>query len=104
MPLLLRQVKYIFLLVTNYARYVFTMGNYPRQPAAASLFLNSPDLSFLMEVESVVIKYVSFTKVPQSFATIKLLIKGTFFAFSPFIYLLVRREGCSVFFLELLVD
>ena len=104
MPLLLQQVKYIFLLVTNYARYVFTMGNYPRQPAAASLFLNSPDLSFLMEVESDVIKYVSFTKVPQSFATIKLLIEGTFFAFSPFIYLLVRSEGCSVFFLELLVD
>ena len=41
----------------------FTTGNYPRQPAAASLFLNSVDLSFLMEVKSDVYKGINFTKI-----------------------------------------
>ena len=59
----------------------FTMGNYPHQPAATSLFLNSVDLFFLwklnmtslktsvllrclnVEVEAL-IKYTSFPSVP----------------------------------------
>lgn len=28
----------------------FTMGNYPQQPVTASLFFNSVDLAFLMEI------------------------------------------------------
>ena len=82
----------------------FMMGNYPQQPAAAFLFLNSVDLSFLMEIKSDVIKDISFAKMSESFATVELLIEGTFFAFSPLIHLLVGSQGCSMFLLELLID
>ena len=48
----------------------FMVGNYPCQPAAASLFLNSVDLTFLVEVESDIIKNVSFAKLSELFATV----------------------------------
>ena len=82
----------------------FTTGNYPCQPAAASLFLNSVDLSFLMEVKSDLIKDISFAKLSESFATFEALIEHIFFAFSPFIYLLVGSQGSSLLLLKLLVD
>ena len=86
------------------AKSAFYDGNYPCQPIAASLFLNSVDLSVLREVESDASKDVSFPKIPESFTTVEVLIEHTFFAVSPFIYLLVGREGCSLFLLEMLVD
>ena len=82
----------------------FTTGNYPRQPAVASLFLNSVDLSFLMKVKSDIIKDINFAKMSESFATVEVLIERTFFAFSPLIYLLVGSQGCSMFLLKLLID
>ena len=41
----------------------FMTPNYPCQPSVGSLFLNSVDLSFLMEVKSDVYKGVNFTKI-----------------------------------------
>ena len=55
------------------AESVLTTGNYPLSSAAASLFLNSPDLSFLMNVKSDVIKDVSFAKKSELFAFIEAL-------------------------------
>ena len=43
----------------------FTTGNYPHQPAATSLFLNSVDLFFFMEVKYDVIKDISFAKMSE---------------------------------------
>ena len=48
----------------------FTTGNYPRQPATASLCLNSVDLSFLMEVKPDVIKDINFAKISESYLNI----------------------------------
>ena len=42
---------------------VFTTGNFRLSPAAASLFLNSLDLSFLMKAKSDALKGVSFAKM-----------------------------------------
>ena len=53
------------------------MGNYPRERTAASLFVNSVNLSFLMKFESDVIKEVSSSKISDSLATVKLSINGT---------------------------
>ena len=49
-----------------------------------------------MEVKSHVIKDVGFTKMPELFAIVEVLVKNTFFEFSPFIYLLVGSQGCFV--------
>ena len=59
---------------------------------------------FFMEVESNFIKEVSFAKMSDSFTTVEIIIERTFFAFSPFIYLLVGSQGCPQFLLELLVN
>ena len=64
----------------------FTTGNYTRQPAAATLFLNSVALSFLMEVKSDVIKDTNSAKTSESFVTVEVLIGRMFFAFIPLIY------------------
>ena len=55
------------------AENVFTTGNYPFSPVAAFLFLNSLDLSFLMEVKYDAIKDVSFGKKSELFAAIEAL-------------------------------
>ena len=49
-----------------------------------------------MEVKSDVVKDVGFTNMSEFFAIVEVLIKNTFFEFSPFIYLLVGSQGCSV--------
>ena len=79
-------------------------GNYHHQLAAPLLSLNSVELSFLMEVKSDVIKDFGFAKMSELFAIVEVLIKRTFFVFSPFIYLLVGSQGCSLFLPELIVD
>ena len=53
-----------------YAVSAFKAGNYPCQPAAAPLFLNSVDLSFLMEIKSDVMKDISSTKMYETFTTV----------------------------------
>ena len=63
----------------------FTMGNYPHQPTAVSLFMNFVNLSFLMKFESEVMKDVSSSEMSDSFVTADVLVKRTFFAFSPFL-------------------
>ena len=63
----------------------FTTGNYHRQPVAVYLFVSSGKMS-------------------QSFAAVEVLMKNTFFAFSPFLYVLMGSQGCFMFFLELLME
>ena len=63
--------------------WVLLFEKFPHQPAADSLFLNSVDLSFLMEVKSDVIKDINSAKI---------LIERTFFAFIPFMYLLMGSQ------------
>ena len=82
----------------------FSTGNYSHQAAATSIFLNSVDLFFLMGAKSEVIKDVSSAKMPELLATVEVQIRRTFFDFSPFMYLLVRSEGYSVFLHKSLVD
>ena len=62
----------------------FITWNSSCQPSATSMFLNSVHLPFLMKVESDVIKDVSSANMPE------VLIERTFFAFSPFMYLLEK--------------
>ena len=62
----------------------FTAGNYPHQPVAVYLFVKSVNLSLMLEFKSGVIRDVSSTKMPHSFAAVEVLMKHTFFAFSPF--------------------
>ena len=58
-----------------------------------------------MEVKSDVVKDVGFTNMSEFFAIVKVLIKNTFFEFSPFIYLLVgAKDALFLFLLELLGD
>ena len=52
----------------------FTTWNYPRQPAAASLVVNSVDLSVLTDAKSDVNKDVSSAKMSESFTTAEVLI------------------------------
>ena len=63
----------------------FTTGNYPRQPVVVYLFVKSVNLSFMLEFKFDVIKDVSSSKMSYSFAAVKVLMKCTFFAFSPFL-------------------
>ena len=78
----------------------FTTGNYPRQPAGASSFVNYVEFSISMGVKSELNKDVSSTKMSESFATVKVLIEYTFFVFSPFMFLLAGSQGCTMFLLE----
>ena len=51
-------------------------------PAAVSLFVESVNLSFMIESKPDVIKDVSFTKTSDSFATVEVLMLRTLFSFS----------------------
>ena len=67
----------------------FTTANYPCQPLGVYLFVKSVTLSFILEFKFDIIKDVSSSKMPHSFAAVKVLMKRTFFAFSPFLCLLM---------------
>ena len=82
----------------------FTTGNYLHQLNATFLFANCVDLCLLMEDKSAVIKDVSSAKFSESFAALGVLIEFIFFTFSPFIYLLLVNQGCSMFLLEFWMD
>ena len=82
----------------------FTTGNYPRQPAVASMFVKILNLFFLVELNSDVIRDVSSAKMSDTFAAAQVLLKGTFFVFSLFLVLLVESQGCSMFLLKLLIE
>ena len=58
----------------------FTTRNLPLSRAAACLFLNSLDFSFLMKVKSDAIKDVSFAKMSELFAIIE-AVRSFFFIF-----------------------
>ena len=83
---------------------VFTTGNYHGQPFAVYLFVKSVNLFFMLEFKFDVIKDVSSAKMSHSFAAVEVLMKHTFFAFSPFLYVFMGNQGCSMFFLELLME
>ena len=57
-----------------------------------------------MEVKSDVIKDVGFTNMSELFAIVEVLIKNTFFEFSPFICLWEAKDALFLFLLELLGD
>ena len=82
----------------------FITGNYPRQPAVSSLFVKFVNLLFLVEFISDLIKDISSAKMPDLFAVFMLLIECTFYAFCPFLFLLVGSQRCSMFFLKLLME
>ena len=63
----------------------FTTGNYPRQPTATSLFVNSGDLPVLIDAKSNVNEDFSFAKMSQSSATVEVLIEHTIFVLILFI-------------------
>ena len=62
------------------------------------------NLSFLVEIKSDITEGVILAKTPESFAAVKVLIECTFFALSPFLVLLVGRQGCFMFLFELLME
>ena len=62
----------------------FTTRNYPRQPVAVYLFVIFVNLFFMFEFKFDVIEDISSAKMSHSFAAVEILIKRTFFAFSPF--------------------
>ena len=82
----------------------FTTGSYPRQPAVVYLFLKSANLSFMLEFKSDVITEVSSAKMSHSFAAAKVLMKLTFFAFIPFLFLLLGSQGSSMFRLKVVME
>ena len=62
----------------------FTTGNYPRQPVVAYLFVKSLNFSFMLEFNSDVMKDAA-RLMSHSFATVKVLIKRTFFCLYSFL-------------------
>ena len=72
----------------------FTMGNFLCQLAVAFLLLKFVNFSFLVEFKLNVLKDVSSTKMPNSFAAVQVLTERTFFAFSSFLILLVESQRC----------
>ena len=82
----------------------FTTGNYPRQPVVVYLFVKSVIFSLMLKFKSDIIKDVSSTKMSHSFAAVQVLMKCTFFAFSPFLFLLMGSQGCSMCLLELVME
>ena len=50
------------------------------------MFVKSVNLSFILEFKSDIIKGVSSAKMSHSFAAVEVLMKHTFFALSPFLY------------------
>ena len=99
-------IFYLVLLISRKAKGCwehFYDGDYPHQPAAVYLFVKSVNLYFMLEFQSDVIKDVSSAKMSHSFAAVKVLMKRTFFAFSPFLFLFMRSKGCSMFLLELVM-
>ena len=67
----------------------FTTGNYPCQPVAVYLFIKLLNMSFMLDFKSDVIKDFVSAKMLHSFTAVKVLIKNAFFAFSPFLYVLM---------------
>ena len=82
----------------------FTTESYPRHSVVFYLFVKSISLSFMPEFKAIVIKYVSSARMSHSFATVKVLMKCTFFAFSPFLFLLMGSQRCSMFLLKLVME
>ena len=83
---------------------VFTPGNYTRQPVAVYLFVKSMNLPFMSEFKSDFLKDVSSAKMSHSFVAVEVPMKHTFFGASSFLYMLMGSQGCSIFFLELLME
>ena len=75
----------------------FSAGNYTHRPGSESLSVNSVDLPVLMDADSDVNKDISSGKMLESIATVEVLIKHSFFAFIPYIYLLVGSQISTVF-------
>ena len=67
----------------------FTTGNYPCQPVAVYLSIKLLNLSFMLEFKSDVIKDFVSGKMLHTFAAVEILMKNAFFAFSPFLYVLM---------------
>ena len=65
----------------------FTMGNFVK-------FVN---FSCMLESKSDVIKDVSSAKLYDLLVAVKVLMKHAFFAFSPFLYVLMGSKGCFLF-------
>ena len=83
---------------------VFTTGNYPLQPVTVYLFVKSANLPFMLQFISDIIKHVSSTKMSHLFAAFKVLRKHNFFAFISFLHVFMGRQGCSMFFPELVME
>ena len=66
-------------------------------------FVKSINLDLMLEFKSEVIKDVRFAKMSDLFSAVEVLMKHTFFAFSPFLYVLMGSYRWSMFFLELLM-
>ena len=99
-------IFYLFLLISRKTKGCwehFYNEDYPHQTVAVYLFVKSVNLHFMFEFQSDVIKDVSSAKMSHSFAAVKVLMKRTFFAFSPFLFLLMRSKGSSMFLLELVM-
>ena len=58
----------------------------------------------MLEFKSDVIKDDSSAKMSHSFAVVKVLMKRTFFTFSPFLFLLMGSQECSMFLLQLVME
>ena len=82
----------------------FTTKNYPRQPVALYLFMESVNFSFKLEFKSDIIKDVSSAKMSHSFAAVEVLTKHTFMAFTAFLYVLIGSQGFFMLLLELLME
>ena len=82
----------------------FTTENYSRQPVVVCLFVKPVNMFFILEFKSDVIKDVSSAKMSHSFTVVKVLMKCTLFAFSPFLFLLMESQGCSMLLLKLVME
>ena len=79
------------------------MGNYPCQPVAVYLFVITVNFSFMLEFKPGIIKDISSAIMSHLFAAVEIITKRTFFSFGPFLILLMGSQGCSMFFLELVM-
>ena len=57
----------------------------------------------MLEYKSDIIEDISAANMSHSFAAVEILMNRTFFAFSPSLTLLMGSQGCSMFFLELVM-
>ena len=56
----------------------------------------------MLEFKPGIIKDISSAIMSHLFATVEIIMKRTF-AFGPFLILLMESQGCSMFFLELVM-